>query len=217
MPEPAPIQLDIVSDVVCPWCYIGKHRFEQGLEMLGHVGKFNVRWRPYELNPTMPVEGIDRRTYCEQKFGSLEYANQLYANVAANAEADGLPIEVAQIRRMPNTRAAHRLIEVAGEHDCQNTLVDRLFEAYFVNGQDIGDLQTLQQIAESAGLTSSTAVDALEDTSRDAGIEAYERNAQDKGVHGVPSFLFNDLMLFSGAQSPETIARSLQRAIDRGL
>ena len=139
MPSSNPIQLEIVSDVVCPWCYIGKHRLERGLAMLKSGHKFDIRWRPYELNPTLPAEGMDRRDYCEAKFGSLEYADQLYANVAANAEADGLPMDVAAIKRTPNTRAAHRLIEAAGECGRQDALVDALFKAYFVDGKDVGD------------------------------------------------------------------------------
>ncbi len=217
MPSSSPIQLEIVSDVVCPWCYIGKHRLERGLALLKSEHKFDIRWRPYELNPTLPAEGMDRRDYCKAKFGSLEYADQLYANVAANAEADGLPMDVAAIKRTPNTRAAHRLIEAAGECGRQDALVDALFKAYFVDGKDVGNHETLEKLALEAGLDQQTATDTLQNSSRDVEIEAYEGAVKEQGIHGVPAFLFNGRMLFSGAQSAETISLSLQRAIDRGL
>jgi predicted DsbA family dithiol-disulfide isomerase len=217
MTSPAPIRLEIVSDVVCPWCYIGKHRLEQGLRLLDDDIEFDIQWRPYELNPGLPREGMDRRDYCEAKFGSIEYANQLYANIAANAAADGLPIAVDRIVRTPNTRSAHRLIEMAGPHKCQDAVVDALFKAYFVDGEDVGDVEVLKRIAVACGMNRDVVETALADTSRDQHIETLEREAQEQGITGVPAFLFNGKMLFSGAQSAETIALSLKRAIDRGL
>ncbi len=210
-------RLEIVSDVVCPWCYIGKHRLEQGLAMLAGEIDIDVEWRPFELNPTLPAAGMDRRAYCEAKFGSLEHANQLYANVAANAHADGLPMAVERITRTPNTRAAHRLIDVAGRHGCQNAVVDGLFAAYFVDGQDIGDRATLVAIGVAAGLDTATVEQALDDPAAGADIEARERAASDLGVHGVPAFIYNGRVLFSGAQSPETIALAIKRAYEKGL
>ena len=207
------IQLDIISDPICPWCYIGKHRLEQGLELLDPEIEIDIRWRPFELNPTMPREGMDRDTYCERKFGSIEYARQLYANVAANAQADGLPMEVDRIARTPNTRLAHRLIAHAEHHGRQNDLVDALFAAYFVDGRDIGDAAVLGEVAHHAGLD-AVAVDALlADDGPDVAIAAQEREAQGLGVQGVPAFLFNGKLLFSGAQDPRTI----ERAIAKGL
>ena len=211
------IQLDVVSDPICPWCYIGKHRLRQGLELLDPEIDIDVHWRPFELNPTMPREGMDRDAYCERKFGSIAYARQLYANVAANAKADGLPMEVDRIARTPNTRLAHRLIAYAEDHGRQNDLVDTLFAAYFVEGRDIGDAAVLGELAHDAGLDAA-AVDALlADDGADAAIDAQEREAQGLGVQGVPAFLFNGKLLFSGAQDPRTIALAIERALTKGL
>ena len=210
-------RLEIISDVVCPWCYIGKHRLEQGLALLDESITFDITWRPYELNPDLPKDGMDRNDYCEAKFGSLDQARQIYENVAANAHADGLPMAIERIARTPNTRVAHRLIELAGGHGCQNSMVDALFQAYFVDGRDIGDSDTLKQLALAAGLDAGEIELTLADNAGDAAIEAQEREAHELGVHGVPAFVYNGRMLFSGAQSPQTIALALKRAIAKGL
>ncbi len=215
--QPVRARLDIVSDVVCPWCYIGKHRLGQALAMLDEAVDLEIRWRPFELNPGMPREGMDRRAYCEAKFGSVEYANQLYANVAANARADGLPMAVERIARTPNTRAAHRLIEAAGRAGCQDAVVDALFQAYFVDGRDIGSTATLVDIAAAAGLNADAIETLLRGAGGDEEIERQEREAHELGVNGVPAFLFNGRLLFSGAQTPQTIALSIQRAVAKGL
>lgn len=208
--------LEIVSDVVCPWCYVGKQRLTQALHRLGDF-PLHIRWQPFELNPGMPREGMARREYCERKFGSLEQAQQLYARVVAAAEADGLELKIERIARTPNTRAAHRLIEFAGEHACQDAVVDALFEAYFVNGEDIGSEAVLLAIAHAAGLARDAVANMLATPAGDAVIEAAESRAHELGVSGVPAFLYNGHLLFCGAQSPATIALSLQRARARGL
>lgn len=210
-------RLEIISDVVCPWCYIGKHRLARGLALLDESITFDIAWRPYELNPGLPKDGMDRSDYCEAKFGSLAQARQIYENVAANAHADGLPMAIERIARTPNTRAAHRLIELAGRQGCQNDVVDALFQAYFVDGRDIGASDTLTQLALAAGLNADDIELTLGDAVGDAAIEAQEREARELGVHGVPAFVYNGRMLFSGAQSPETMALALKRAIAKGL
>lgn len=211
------VRIDVISDVICPWCYIGKHRLEQGLAMLDTDVDIDVRWRPFELNPTMPKEGMDREAYCERKFGSIERARQLYANVAANAEADGLPMAVDRIARMPNTRAAHRLIGYAEERGKQNAIVDALFAAYFIDGRDIGDDGELLDIATTSGLDGVEVGELLANAEADAVIEGQEREADAMGVHGVPAFLFNGRLLLTGAQDPKTVALSIERAIAKGL
>ena len=210
-------RLDIVSDVVCPWCYIGKHRLARALERIGDRIALDIRWRPFELNPTLPAAGMDRREYCTIKFGSIERARQLYENVVATAHADGLPMRIERITRTPNTRLAHRLIEIAREHGCQDVVVDALFEAYFVDGRDIGDLATLIALGSAAGMAGAVVETALADAGGDAVIERQEHAAHELGVSGVPAFLYNDRLLFSGAQSAETIALAIQRAAARGL
>lgn len=210
-------RLDIVSDVVCPWCYIGKHRLARALALLDQSPPLEIRWRPFELNPNLPAAGMDRRAYCAAKFGSIERADELYANVAANAHADGLAMAVERIARTPNTRRAHRLIELAHAHACQDAVIDALFQAYFVDGRDIGDLETLIALGSAAGIDQESLTAALADDAGDAAIERQENAAHELGVSGVPAFLYNDRLLFSGAQSPETIARAIQRAAARGL
>ena len=153
----------------------------------------------------------------EQQVAVIEQAQQLYARVVAAAEADGLELKIERIARTPNTRAAHRLIEFAGEHARQDAVVDALFEAYFVNGEDIGSEAVLLAIAPAAGLARDAVANMLATPAGDAVIEAAESRAHELGVSGVPAFLYNGHLLFSGAQSPATIALSLQRARARGL
>jgi predicted DsbA family dithiol-disulfide isomerase len=209
-------ELDIVSDVICPWCYVGKRRLEQALERIGPEIAIDVRWRPFELNPTMPPGGIDREVYCIRKFGSLEYGERLYANVAANAHADGLPMEYERIARVPNTRAAHRLIWFAEQHEAQDAVVDGLFAAYFVDGRDIGDPNVLTEVAVSAGLERERVEGLLGSDEGDELVDSDEMEARRLGIDGVPAFLLNGRYIFSGAQTPETIALAIEQAIDRG-
>lgn len=208
--------LEIVSDVVCPWCYVGKQRLAEALAQLGDF-PLTIRWRPYELNPGMPRAGMARREYCERKFGSLENANRLYARVVAAADEVGLTINVERMTRTPNTRAAHRLIEWADGEGRQDALVDGLFEAYFVHGEDVGEEAVLLDIAVRAGLARDAARAVLVTADGDATIEVAEQQAHELGVSGVPSFVYNGHLLFSGAQSAETIALTLKRARARGL
>ncbi len=208
--------LEIVSDVICPWCYVGKRRLAQALERLTDF-PLEIRWRPFELNPTMPAAGMDRGSYCIAKFGSVEYAKQMYGRVVAAAQADGLVLNIERIARTPNTRAAHRLIAFADDHSAQDAVVDALFAAYFVNGQDIGADEVLIDLAVAAGLDRAAVTAMLALADGEATIEAAERDAHELGVDGVPAFLYNGRLLFSGAQSPETIALALRRAHARGL
>jgi predicted DsbA family dithiol-disulfide isomerase len=153
MDEPAPTTtLEIVSDVVCPWCYIGKRRLAQALELLGTEIPLTVRWKPYELNPTMPTGGMDRKNYYASKFGSEQHADDLIANITANAHDDGLAMDYSNIKCVPNTRIAHRLIWFSEQFDHQDAVVDGLFQAYFVDGHNIENTSVLIEIAVDAGL-----------------------------------------------------------------
>ena len=218
LPDNAPrARLDIVSDVVCPWCYIGKQRLARALALLGDDLVPSVRWRPFELNPDLPASGMDRRAYCEAKFGSVERARALYAQVAAHAEAEGLPLAIERVTRTPNTRRAHVLIELARAQDCQDRVVDALFAAYFVEGRDRGATDTLVEIGAAAGIPAPRISAALADPDQLAAVAQAEATAHAHGVSGVPAFFYNDRLLFSGAQSPETIAATLRRMRARGL
>jgi predicted DsbA family dithiol-disulfide isomerase len=206
--------LDIISDVVCPWCYIGKRRVAQALDLIPEV-PLQVRWFPYELNPTMPVEGMERKSYYSRKFGSDQGADELIASITVNARNDGLTMDYEKISRVPNTQTAHRLIWYAARFDAQDAIVDALFEAYFVAGRNIGAPDELAKIAAEAGLDHADAERFL------AGDEALDivtteaKSAHSSGIQGVPAFLVNGQYLFSGAQSPETISLSIKRAITR--
>ncbi len=209
--------LDIVSDVVCPWCYIGKRRLQRALELLDPAIELNIRWQPYELNPSMPPGGLERGAYYTAKFGSEAGAASLIENVSANAHNDGLEMDYSRIARVPNTIPAHRLIWYAARTDCQDAVVDGLFRAYFVDGRNIEDNDVLADIAVAAGIdrvavTALLASDEGFDIVRDAAKQAHR-----SGIQGVPAFVFNDRFLFSGAQSPETISLSIERAIAKGL
>ena len=209
--------LDVVSDVICPWCYIGKHRLVQARKRLPAHIALTVAWKPYELNPGMPAGGVDRATYYTTKFGSEEAAERLLANVTANAEADGLPIDYARIRLIPNTLDAHGLIRLAGESGRQDAVVDALFRAHFVEGRDVGDRSVLRDVGTAAGIDTETIDARLDDADARAAIANESRAARATGIHGVPGFVFNGRYLFSGAQSPETIALSIERAVAKGL
>lgn len=209
--------LEIISDVVCPWCYIGKRRLKQALELCGDETPLRVRWKPYQLNPKMPIEGVERQSYYAAKFGSAVSANQLIANITANAHEAGLEIDYARIERVPNTLAAHRLIWFAEHGDTQDAVVEALFRAYFIEGRDLGDHTVLVDIAQEVGLDRAR-VDAF--LSSDVALEHIQgeaKQAHNSGIQGVPAFVFNGRYLFSGAQSPETISLSLKRAIKKGL
>jgi predicted DsbA family dithiol-disulfide isomerase len=209
--------LEIVSDVVCPWCYIGKRRLGEALALLGPEVPLEICWRPYELNPRMPATGMDRETYYERKFGSAEYAGQLLANVAANARDAGIAMDYTKIAVIPNTRTAHRLIWYAGRYDRQDAVVDGLFQAYFVDGRDVGDTQVLTEVAAACGLERGLTERFLAGDEGIDAVEAEERAAHEAGIQGVPAFLLNGRFLFSGAQSPETISLAIGRALAKGL
>lgn len=209
--------LEVISDVVCPWCYIGKHRLDQALATLAPNEKPRVVWKPYELNPNVPTEGRETTAHYVAKFGSEHGARQLIANVTANAHNDGLEMDYAAIARVPNTIEAHRLIWFAAEHEQQNKVVDALFRAYFVTGEYIGDRAILVDIGARCGLNRAALESFL---ASDEALEIVRTQAKDAhraGVQGVPAFVYNGHLLFSGAQSPETVALSLKRAHAKGL
>ena len=144
------MQIDIYSDIVCPWCYVGKRRLERALTSVG--GDVHVTWRPFQLNPTMPLEGMDRTTYLKGKFGSMEVFGRMKEQLLAAGTEEGIPFAFERIQRTPNTFAAHRLVWYAAEHGQQDEVVEALFRSYFVEGKNIGDVKTLTQAVTEAGL-----------------------------------------------------------------
>ncbi|SLN18283.1 DSBA-like thioredoxin domain protein [Pseudoruegeria aquimaris] len=203
------VKLDIISDPICPWCYIGKTRLDEALaEAPEHP--FTIEWHPFQLNPDMPKEGMDRRTYLETKFGGKEAAVRVYAQIAQAAEEAGLNIDFGAIKRTPNTIDAHRLIHWAGLEGRQTAAVSALFRAYFEEGKDIGDAQILADIAESIEMDRDVTLRLL---AGDADVEMVrERDAHSRkmGVTGVPTFIVGQRHVVPGAQPAELWRRVIQ-------
>jgi predicted DsbA family dithiol-disulfide isomerase len=204
--------LEIVSDTICPWCYIGKRRLEAALALIGDEITFDIGWRPFELNPGMPREGLDRNTYRSAKFGSLERSRELDRQVEAAAATVGLAFDFEKMAVTPNTLASHVLVQVAAEAGRQDDAVEALFKAYFIDGRDIGDPTVLADIARACGLDRSTVEAALEDDALRAKVEAEAHAFSRGGVSGVPTVILNRFILFSGAQPPDLIAQTLKEA-----
>ena len=206
-------RIDIVSDAICPWCYIGKRQLERALALLRPQGlEFQVAWHPFQLNPDMPAEGVDRAEYRLAKFGSLEKTQQMDARITGTAATLGLEFHLDRLTRTPNTVAAHRTIWLAGEHGVQDAVVEALFDAYFCQGADLGDTALLTDIAVRAGLDRA-ALDAM--FAGDAGLDIVlqgDMAARRGGISGVPSFLMGGYLLFSGAVPAEQMAEAFTHA-----
>ncbi len=196
------VKLDILSDPICPWCYIGKTNLDRALE--SHPDQpFAIEWHPFQLNPDMPKEGMDRRGYLSAKFGGAENAAQVYGRIAEAARAAGLSIDFDKIQRTPNTLDAHRLIHWAGLEGRQTAAVSRLFKAYFENGEDIGDHTVLLDIAEGVGMDRAMTERLLASDADLEEIRARDLHARERGVTGVPTFVLANTHVVPGAQPPE--------------
>ncbi len=193
------VKLDILSDPICPWCYIGKTLLDRALA--AHPDHpFTIEWHPFQLNPDMPAAGMDRRTYLESKFGGKEKAVEVYGRIAEAAEEAGLTINFAAIERTPNTLNAHRLIHWAGIEGKQTAVVSFLFEAYFEKGQDIGDTDVLVAIAERAEMDGPAIRHLLQGETEAADISSRDAHARERGVTGVPTFIVANQHALPGAQ-----------------
>ena len=211
------LQVDVISDVVCPWCYIGKRRLEAALARLREAEPdllVDVRWHPFQLNPDLPREGTDRRGYLEAKFGGPERAQQIYARVSAAGRTVDIPFAFDAIEKQPNTLDAHRLVAWAqGRHEGDlDALVERLFRAYFVDGRFIGDRDELARVAQEAGFDADDARAMLASAALDAEVSDADRRARELGVGGVPFFIFNGKTAVSGAQEPDTLLDAIAQA-----
>lgn len=211
------VALDVYSDVICPWCYIGKARLDNAIGELPPQLEVTVRWRAFELNPDMPVAGIRRDDYIRQKFGSAERSDAIYAQVKANALTDELPLALNKIEYTPNTRAAHQLIASCLDNKQQGQLVKALFAAYFVEGRDIGKRDVLSDISTTAGLSKQQINAALDGAEFASAVEQELASARALEIHGVPAFACNNRLLFSGAQASATITRVIERVQRKGL
>jgi predicted DsbA family dithiol-disulfide isomerase len=209
----AAMTIDVVSDVVCPWCYIGKRRLEAALAERGGASPV-VRWHPFQLNPDIPPGGVDRRTYLEEKFGGPERAREIYARVEAAGREVDIPFEFERIERQPNTLDAHRLIAWAQAVDPArgDRLVEALFRAYFTEGVDLGSLDALVLLAAEAGLDGDAARAHLTSPAGRAEIAEADERVKSMGIGGVPFFILNRRLAVSGAQPPEVLRDALEQA-----
>ena len=203
--------LAVISDAICPWCYVGKRRLEKALTLLPETVRLYVSWHAFELNPQMPKEGMERKLYRMQKFGSWERSQQMDAQLSEVAKEDGLIFRYDLIKRTPNTFNAHRLIWLAGREEMQDAMVEALFRAYFTEGWDIGEVGVLADAAAEAGMERAKALAFLERDDGSAEVKAEEMIAQRAGLSGVPTFALDGRVLFSGAQRAELIAQALRQ------
>jgi predicted DsbA family dithiol-disulfide isomerase len=205
--------IDVISDVICPWCYIGKRQMDTARDTLATQGlRFDVRWHPFQLNPDMPEAGMDRQTYRRMKFGDGARSTDMDTRLTEAGAAVGIDFRFDRIRRTPNTLAAHRTLRLAGLHGSQHALAEVLFHAYFTEGQDIGDPAVLAACAAQVGLDADGVATMLAgDEGREA-IEASAAAAREAGISGVPSFVMQGHVLFSGAVPADTMVEAFGRA-----
>jgi predicted DsbA family dithiol-disulfide isomerase len=204
------ISIDVVSDVVCPWCYIGKRRLEAALDALRHDYDFVVEYRPFELNPAIPASGRNQKDYLSEKFGGEERYQSLTLHVTQVAAGEGLEFNFDKQLRYPNTRKAHALIQYAGTEGRQKEVADLLFKAYFTDGVDLSNDENLYKIAELAGLDAAKTRQMLEDENSLLQIALEEQEIYKLGITGVPFFIVDKKFGISGAQSTETFIKALQ-------
>ncbi|HZT87865.1 MAG TPA: DsbA family oxidoreductase [Stellaceae bacterium] len=192
------MRIDIVADVVCPWCFIGKRRLERAMAMRPELRIHRV-WRPFQLNPDIPLAGMPRELYLQMKFGPGRSATRIHANIAAVGKAEGIDFAFDRIERVPNTLLAHRLIRLAAEAGRADAVVEALFHGYFVEAADIGDIAVLAAIGARAGLDVRRRLAAIGGTD----VRADDQRARRLGVNAVPCFIFDNGYAISGAQEPE--------------
>jgi predicted DsbA family dithiol-disulfide isomerase len=196
------VRLDIISDPICPWCYIGKSLLDQALaERPDHP--FEIHWQPFQLNPDMPPEGMDRRAYLEGKFGGREGAARAYAPVLERAEAAGLDIDFAAIPRTPNTLDAHRLLHWSEVEGCQTPMAMALFRAYFQEGRDISDHEVLADLADGLGIDAALVSRLLASDADREEVAGRDAQFREMGVTGVPTFVVAGQHAVPGCQPPE--------------
>lgn len=205
-------QIEVYSDVVCPWCFIGKRRLERALETSGYAQQAHILWRPFQLNPTMPKEGMDRRVYLEAKFGGAEARRIMEERVAKAGEAEGIEFSFDRIARTPNTFDSHRLIWFAERQGCQDEIVEALFDSYFAKGREIGSLDSLAEIASGCGLGREEVEQFLAGDRAAQEVRTEEATGRRLGIRGVPYFVINGSIAISGAQPLDIFESAFRQA-----
>ncbi len=207
------MQIDVVSDTVCPWCHIGKRRLARALEMRPEIA-FDVQWRPYQLDPNIPREGVDRASYMKAKFGDGPRVAAMSESLKATGLGEGISFAFEKIDRRPNTLDSHRLIRWAAAAGIQDAVVERLFAAYFLEGRDIGDPGVLEFLAADAGMDSIEVAALLADDTDRAAVEREAKLAGEMGITGVPAFIFASTYAISGAREAEVLVQVIDKALE---
>src|SRR5437868_724492 len=208
------MQIDVISDTVCPWCFIGKRRLMRAMALRPDIA-FDVKWRPYRLDPTVPKAGMDRQAYMRAKFGDdpmkIVEMHKLIAQEGAN---EGIEFDFAAITRRPDTLDSHRLIRWAEGHGVQDEVVERLFIAYFENGEDIGNIRVLADIADLCGMDGVEVAQMLDGDTDAALVTREDQIAHEMGVTGVPAMIFGGKLAVSGAREPDALVSVIDRAVE---
>jgi len=210
MPILTTMQIDVISDTICPWCYIGKRRLERAMRLRPQIS-FDIRWRPFQLDPTTPAEGVDRIAYIERKFGGSDKIKPIHAALLKAGEDEGLAFAFEKIARTPNTINSHRLIRWSHSMGVQDQVVELLFKSYFMDGADIGQIEVLKRIGAEAGMDDELVEELL---NSDADLENVEREdsmARKIGINGVPTYLIGGKVLVNGAQDAEHLVHVIDR------
>ena len=210
------MQIDFISDTVCPWCFIGKRRLGRAIAMRPAIS-FDVRYRPYRLDPSLPKGGMDRDAYMTAKFGKSGGVEEAQKVIAAEGAKEGIEFDFAAIRRAPNTLDSHRLIRWAALTGAQDEVVERLFAAYFENGEDIGDIRILADIADVCGMDGAQVADMLESDQDLALVEREDQLAREMGVTGVPAMIFANKVAVSGAREPHVLTMVIDKALEMAV
>jgi len=207
------MQIDFIADVVCPWCYLGWRRLEKALALRPDV-QANIVWRPYQLDPTLPEEGVDRKAYMAAKFPDAERRASIGKVLDDAAAEDGITWNLADIPVSPNTNAAHRLIRWAQTAGAQEPVLEAVLAAYFTHGKDIGDPVVLADIAGEAGMDRLTVLRLLSEGADKDTITREHQQAHEAGVSGVPFIIFDGKVAIAGAESPERMAKAIDKALE---
>ncbi|MEM7429048.1 MAG: DsbA family oxidoreductase [Pseudomonadota bacterium] len=208
-----PVTIDVISDVMCPWCLIGKRRLEKALQMREGV-PVEVRWRPFQLDATIPEDGMDRQEYLSRKFGGPEGAKSIYDNVRAAGAEEDIPFRFEDIKKSPNTINAHRVIRWAEAMGVQNEVAERLFQLYFMEGGDLTDKEVLADNAEKAGMEREVVETLLAGDADKEEVKNEIATASQMGVTGVPCFIVDGKYAVMGAQQPEVIAGAIDKILE---
>jgi predicted DsbA family dithiol-disulfide isomerase len=204
----------VISDTVCPWCFIGKRRLGRAMAMRPDIA-FDVKWRPYRLDPTLAREGMDRQVYMRLKFGdNPNKIVEMHKAIIAEGAKDDIAFDFAAITRRPDTLDSHRLIRWADAAGVQDDVVERLFIAYFENGEDIGDIRVLADIADISGMDGVEVAQMLEGDEDRALVEREDQIAHEMGVTGVPAMIFGNRLAVSGAREPELLVSVIDRVTE---